>query len=110
MAAGIVLPDIVSTFLVTTSSSFGESTVKKIVGLGLGEGEATETFLVADGATLFDDSYKKKTIPATKSPIKVAVTDIMIFSFLIDLPKKVLSERNDTIKEYACQENIAMIG
>lgn len=58
MASVLVLPDIVITFWVNTSSSFGESSVKKIVGFGLGEGEAIETVLVDDGGTLLDDSYK----------------------------------------------------
>lgn len=58
MASGVVLPDIVTNFLVITSSSFGESIVKKIVGFGVGEGKGVETVLIDEGSTLFDDSYK----------------------------------------------------
>lgn len=46
-------PDMIKILLVTTSSSFGLSTVKKIDGAGVGEGEAKEITLVLEGVMVF---------------------------------------------------------
>ena len=48
----VVFPDITKILLLTTSSSFGLSTVKKIDGRGVGEGETIEIILLV-GATVF---------------------------------------------------------
>lgn len=56
IAPGIVFPDIVITFLLTTSSSFGESRFKKIDGFGVGEGEAIEIVFGLKEGTVFEDS------------------------------------------------------
>ena len=48
-----VLPDIIKILLVTTSSSFGRSKVKKIDGAGIGVGVVKEITFVLEGAAIF---------------------------------------------------------
>jgi hypothetical protein len=101
-ASKAVFPEMLIIFFETTSSSVGWSTIKNIDGFGVGVGIGDETVLVFFCGVFFVFSYRKKTTPATRSPMNTAKIDSKTLSVFMAFKFKA--------KTCSCQEKTAMVG